>query len=128
MHSEPASLVRTGPAHFRSFAFCMVASHSAMVGSRQSPAADPSFNPQSPVFRPAADFLAASQSDAGKQSTCFNQISPVAVSVTVPFPQSIYRLLVTAHGPATAGDGIGAGGAGDADVIDVSVERAGAIT
>jgi hypothetical protein len=64
-----------------------LALHSSLVGHRQSPGDDPSVNPQSPSFRPAAAWFAAAHAAFGKQSACCNQISPVTVSVTVPFWQ-----------------------------------------
>jgi hypothetical protein len=65
----------------------IVALHSSLVGNRQSPGDDPSVNPQSPSFRPAAAPFALAHWAFGKQSACCNQISPVTVSVTVPLLQ-----------------------------------------
>src|SRR5262245_18536080 len=105
----------------------MVASHSARVGSRQSPGADPSVNMQSPFFRPAAAFFAPCQSEVAIQFACFSQIRPVTLSVTVPFPQSLYRFALSPHGPAAVGAAAGATPAGDGDVIDANVGPADAI-
>ena len=94
-HPVPASFVSDGPIpgpaklQPRADARAIVAFHSAGVGNRQSPADDPSVNSvQSPLFRPAAAWFAVAQSADARQSACFNQISPVTASVTVPFPQS----------------------------------------
>jgi hypothetical protein len=129
MHAVPSSFVRVGPVQRISSAFFIVASHSVRVGNRQSPGEDPSVNMQSPFPRPAAAFFADCQSMVDKQFTCFSQISPVTVSVTVPFPQSMYRFALSSrHGPAALGEGIRADGAGDMDVIDASVGPAGVMT
>src|SRR5207247_1253977 len=88
IHAVPASFVKIGPLQPISSAFSIVVSHSLFVGSRQSPGEDPSVNMQSPFFSPATAFFAASQSALDKQLDCFNQTSPVTLSVTVPFPQS----------------------------------------
>jgi hypothetical protein len=100
MQAVPASFVRGGPLQPSASASFIVASHSVRVGSRQSPGEDPSVNMQSPSFRPAAAFFAASQFAVDKQFDCFSQISRVTVSVTVPFPQSTYRFALSTHGPA----------------------------
>src|SRR5438874_2128254 len=103
----------------------MVASHSLSVGSRQSPGAEPSVNMQSPFFNFATAFFASSQLAEDKQFGSFNQISPVSVSVTVPFPQSAYRFVLSPHGPAALAKGIGSDGVGGVDVMDASVGPAG---
>src|SRR5689334_20009820 len=81
-------------------ALAIVVSHSIFVGNRQSPGDEPSRNPQSPALRPAAASLAAFQFACGRQLACFSQTRPVSVSVTVPFPQSAYRPLLSEQGPA----------------------------
>jgi hypothetical protein len=97
-HAVPASFVNDGPeppVQPRMTASAVVALHSSFVGNRQSPADDPSVKPHAPLARPAAAWFAAAHAPmlltkAG-QAACFSQISPVTVSVTVPFPQSKYR-------------------------------------
>src|SRR5579883_1920324 len=99
------------------FAGAMVASHSLFVGRRQSPGADASFNWHWPSFRPATAFLASSQVAVDKQLGSFSQMSPVTVSVTVPFPQSTYRIVLSvAHAPEAAGETRGDPSAGLAGV------------
>ena len=81
IHPVPSSFVKVGPLQPISSAFSIAVSHSFCVGSRQSPGEDPSVNMQSPFFSPATAFFAASQSALDKQLDCFNQTSPVTLSV-----------------------------------------------
>src|SRR5207245_3005630 len=100
IHPVPASFVKVGPEQPISRAFSIVVSHSFCVGSRQSPGEDPSVNMQSPFFSPATAFLAASKSPEGKQLDFFNKTNPARLSVTVPFPHSAKRLVLSPHEPA----------------------------
>gem|GEM_PF-6646498 len=64
---------------------------SLRFGKRQSPATLPSERPHAPSAKTFAEDRAVDHTSCPKQSAFFNQISPVRLSVIVPFRLSVNR-------------------------------------